>query len=129
MHVINSLQLLADPTTANKVLKKGLDTSSSHYSIGEFNNTTLKFSFQPFVRNSQKLHKIWTKLIEAKEICDKNHRQQLTIEFESDDIPALPAIRAMVRWLEAKQLSFEVRYQYRWEDRNWEGEYCARSRH
>ena len=131
MHVINSLQLVATQTTTEQILAQGFECLPA-LSLQNLSSTKpQQFSFHPFadLYHASDLKKIWTNWIETKELANEPHQQQLTIEFESEETPALSSIRAMVRWLEDKQLPFQICYKYRRENSRWQGEYCARSRH
>jgi len=128
----NSLQLTASPDTAQKILNKGFEGCES----GDQGVAPQNFSFRPFVTATQpsqvddytsELEQIWTNWIDGEPTANQKSQQdkQLTIEFESEDIPPLRTVRAMIAWLEQEQLHFELRYRYRQENETWQGELSA----
>lgn len=125
----NSLQLSAPKDTTQRLLSKGFEDCDSD----DWGLTPQLFSFRPFVLATDKQHlsdyqeemeQIWTNWIEGAQADDQSV-SQLTIEFESEGIPPLRTIQALIEWLQQEELNFDLRYRYRQENQSWQGELNA----
>ncbi|GAA5317656.1 MAG: hypothetical protein AseanaTS_28610 [Candidatus Pelagadaptatus aseana] len=126
----NSLELKVPPVTADRLLAKGFENCD----YDDWGFSPQLFSFKAFVGNITdevtrlELETIWTNWINRDKQGNGND-QTLTIEFESEDVPPVAVINAMIEWLKAEQLDFDLNYRYRLENENWQGQLQANHHH